>query len=74
MINKIRGRPICLLRVWLQTELEDTKFCYQLIKIMTITKFAGFLKSKHKKFPEFFASSEEKKTVEARAWWRVLSY
>ena len=26
------GSPICLLRVWLQAELNDTRYCYQLIK------------------------------------------
>ena len=50
--------------VSLQTELDDTKFCYQLI--ITLPKFviykALFLKSKHKKFQDlFFASSEKKK-------------
>ena len=33
-------------------------FCYQLI--MTLTKFVIFLKSKHKKFQDFFASNEKK--------------
>ena len=40
VINKIgrprSGSPICKLRVWLQTELDDTKSCYQLIIIITI--------------------------------------
>ena len=39
VINKIgrpRSRcPICKSRVWLQTELIDTKPCYQLVKTMT---------------------------------------
>ena len=38
MINKIgrprSGSPICESRVWLQTELDDTMSCYQLIKTM----------------------------------------
>ena len=35
--------PICLItsQVWLQTELDDMKFCYQLI--LTITDILGFL-------------------------------
>ena len=32
VINKI-----CLIQAWLQTKLDDTKFCYLLI--MTLTKF-----------------------------------
>ena len=32
VINKI-----CLIQAWLQTKLDDTKFCYQFI--MTLTKF-----------------------------------
>ena len=39
VINKIgrprSGSPICQSRVWLQTELDDAKPCYQLIKTMT---------------------------------------
>ena len=39
VINKIgrtqSGSPICQSRVWLQTELDDTKSFYQLIKTMT---------------------------------------
>ena len=34
----LRGRAICLSRVWLQTELDDTKSCYQLIIKITISK------------------------------------
>ena len=30
------GSPICLSRVWLQTELDDTKSYYQLIIKITI--------------------------------------
>ena len=46
VIYKIRrprsGSPICQSRVWLQTELDDTKSCYQLIITITI-----FGKKKH---------------------------
>ena len=39
VINKIgrprSGSPICSSRVWLQTELDITKSCYQLIKTVT---------------------------------------
>ena len=39
VINKIgrprSGSPICSSRVWLQTELDNTKSCYQLIKTVT---------------------------------------
>ena len=39
VINKIgrprSGSPICYSQVWLQTELDDTMSCYQLIKTMT---------------------------------------
>ena len=42
VINKIgrprSGCPICKSRVWLQTELDDTKPCYQLVKTMTKLK------------------------------------
>ena len=41
VINKIgqpcSGSPICLIQVWLQTELDDMEFRYQLI--ITLTKF-----------------------------------
>ena len=33
----VRGRPICLSREWLQTELDDTKSYYQLIIKITIS-------------------------------------
>ena len=40
VIYKIRrprsGSPICQSQVWLQTELDDTKSCYQLIITITI--------------------------------------
>ena len=55
--------------VWLQTELYDTKFCYQLI--ITITKLVIFY-DKHKIFREFLASSERKNSS-APARWCVLS-
>ena len=32
------GSPICLSRVWLQTELDDTKSYYQLIIKITISE------------------------------------
>ena len=32
------GSPICLSRVWLQTELDDTKSYYQLIIEITISE------------------------------------
>ena len=42
VINKIgrlrSGYPICLSRLWLQTELDDTKSFYQLIKTMKILR------------------------------------
>ena len=34
----LTGSPICLLRVWLQTELDDTKSYYQLIIKITISE------------------------------------
>ena len=34
----LRGSPICLSRVWLQTELDDTKSSYQLIIKITISE------------------------------------
>ena len=42
VINKIgrprSGSPICLSRVWLETELDDTMSCYQLIITITISE------------------------------------
>ena len=42
VINKIRllrsGSPICLSRVWLLTELDHKKFCYQLIITISISE------------------------------------
>ena len=42
VINKIgwpqSGGPICQLWVWLQTQLEDRKSCYQLIITVTISE------------------------------------
>ena len=32
------GSPICLSRVWLQTELDDTKSYFQLIITITISE------------------------------------
>ena len=32
------GSPICLSRVWLQTELDNTKSCYQSIIKITVSK------------------------------------
>ena len=45
----------------LQTELDDTKFCYQLI--ITLTKFViyrALFKSKHKKFQDFSLAMKKK--------------
>ena len=66
VINKIgrprSGCPICKSRVWLQTELIDTKPCYQLVKTMTKLKeetrllLYVFIKKKKKK-------KEKKKAV-----------
>ena len=47
----------------IQTELDDTKFCYQLIT--TVTKFVIynirlFVKSKHKKFQIFLLAVKKK--------------
>ena len=42
VINKIRwprsGSPICQSRLWLPAELDETKFCYQLIITIIIKK------------------------------------
>ena len=38
------GGPICLSRVWLQTELDDTKSPYQLITKITISEKRGIAK------------------------------
>ena len=42
VINKIgqfqNGSPICQSQVWLQTELDDEKSCYQLIITITISQ------------------------------------
>ena len=55
-------------RVWLQTELDDTKFCYQLI--ITLTKFVIYkalsLNQNNKFQDHFLASSEKKSHVSAR--------
>ena len=41
VLNTLRGSPICLITSMIvQIELDDTKFCYQLI--ITITKFVIF--------------------------------
>ena len=51
--------------VSLQTELDDTKFCYQLI--ITLPKLvihkALFLKSKQQEIPRPFSASSEKKAI-----------
>ena len=59
VINKIgrprSGCPICKSQVWLQTELDDTKPCYQLVKTMAKLKeetrllLYVFIKKKKKK-------------------------
>ena len=36
--GKLRGRPILLSLVWLQTEFDDTKSYYQLIIKITISE------------------------------------
>ena len=38
------GRPICLSRVWFQTELDDTKSVYQLIIKITISEWRKIAK------------------------------
>ena len=65
VINRIRGlhsvSPICLITIWFQTHLDNTKFCYQLI--ITITKFVifqAFLKLKRRQLWEFSARSKNK--------------
>ena len=78
VINKI-GQPddrvariwVVWSQEWLQTELDNAKFCYQ--SIMTIAKICnilGFFKSKHVKFRVFFAAVK-KKGFYGRGWWRV---
>ena len=47
-----------------KTELDDTKFCYQLI--ITLTKsviFKALLKSKNKKFQDYFLRAVKKKAI-----------
>ena len=62
------------IRVWLQTELDDRKFCYQFIAYYNYNKICdilGFLKSKHKKFQEPFflaVKKKKKKKTSKRAW------
>ena len=59
--NRTQWIPI---RVWLQTELDDRKFCYQFIAYYNYNKICdilGFLKSKHKKFQEPFLLAVKKK-------------
>ena len=41
--------------------MDGRKFCYQLIITISICDILGFLKSKHEKFREFFATGTEKK-------------
>ena len=50
----------------IQTELDDTKFCYQLIT--TVTKFViykALCKIKTQEIPNIFASSEKKKSFKS---------
>ena len=61
------------IRVWLQTELDHRKFCYQFIAYYNYNKICdilSFLKSKHKKFQEPFllAVKKKKKKTSKRAW------
>ena len=54
-------------------QLDDRKFCYQLI--ITLTKFViyrALFKSKHKKFQDFFASNEKKSHLSARVMARTV--
>ena len=59
VINKIgrprNGSPICLITSMITAELDDTKFCYQLI--ITLTKFMiskALFKIKTQEIPRFF--------------------
>ena len=71
VINKIgrprSGSPICLITVWLQTELDDTKFRYQLI--ITLTKFVkkGPFFYQHTRNSKFFCWQWKKKAILACA-------
>ena len=59
--DRVAGIWVVWSQEWLQTELDNTKFCYQLI--MTIAKICnilGFFKSKHVKFRVFFAAVKKK--------------
>ena len=56
--------------IWLKTELDDTKFCYQLI--MTITKFVMFQAFQNQNIGNFF-NSKKKSHLSALVWWHVLS-
>ena len=55
------------------TELDHTKFCYQIIvTISKICHVSRFLKLKDKIFRAFFASSEKKNHSTARAGYTFL--
>lgn len=79
-INKIQrprsGRPIFLSRVWLQTELDDTRSCYQLIKTMTKlekeTRHRLYVSLKKKKKQKKSSQLGKMRDSSGRAW-RVLS-
>ena len=48
--------------VWLQTELDDTQSCYQLI--ITLTKFVvSLFKIKTQEIPRFFSLAMKKKDI-----------
>ena len=79
VINKIRrpwsGSPIRKLRVWLQTELDDTTSCYQLIK--TITEFGK--ETRHRiyffiKKKKTFSLLGEMRDNNARTWRDLSAY
>ena len=79
VINKIgrpwSGSPIRKLRVWLQTELDDTTSCYQLIK--TITEFGK--ETRHRiyffiKKKKTFSLLGEMRDNSARTWRDLSTY
>ena len=64
VINKISGVRFVKSRVLLQTKLDGTKFCYQLIITLTNLRYikgSFFLQSKHKKFRDLFLPAVKKK-------------
>ena len=81
--NKITPGGSPSWRVWSQTEFDDTKFCYQLIRSdsIKICDIFSFFKIKTQDFfiRRILASSEKKnnnktkKQSSARVQWRVLS-